>query len=51
MECATPHAMLVISSSAYVSWDTGTRGRLSEYPAAYITTYGPAVKLAEICRL
>src|SRR5690242_15443671 len=49
--CATPAAMLVISPSEYSSRDTGTRGRPSEYPAAYMTTYGPAVKLAEICRL
>src|SRR6185437_735336 len=48
---ATPAAMLVISPSEYSSRDTGTRGRPSEYPAAYMTTYGPAVKLAEICRL
>jgi hypothetical protein len=35
---ATPLAMLVISASEYESWETGSRGRLSEYPTAYITT-------------
>ena len=48
---ATPLAMLVISASEYVSWVTGTGGLPSEYPAAYMTRYGPAVKLPEICRL
>ena len=41
--------MLVISASEYGSSVTGTRGRLSAYPAAYMTRYGPAVKLSEIC--
>ena len=45
-----PAAMLVISASEYgSSWVTGTRGRLSAYPAAYMMRYGPAVKLLEIC--
>jgi hypothetical protein len=41
--------MEVISASEYRSSFTGTRGRLSAYPAAYMMRYGPAVKLLEIC--
>jgi hypothetical protein len=49
MEWATPAAMLVISASEYGSSVTGTCGRLSAYPAAYMMRYGPALKLLEIC--
>jgi hypothetical protein len=48
-EYATPEAMLVISASEYGSSITGTCGRLSAYPAAYMMRYGPALKLLEIC--
>jgi hypothetical protein len=41
--------MLVISASEYGSSDTGTCGRLSAYPTAYMTRYGPALKLLDTC--
>jgi hypothetical protein len=41
--------MLVISASEYGSSVTGTRGRLSAYPTAYMMRYGPFVKLLAIC--
>jgi hypothetical protein len=41
--------MLLISASEYGSSDTGTRGRLSAYPTAYMMRYGPFGKLLAIC--